>query len=150
MRSERRQRRGAPGRRHARGFTLLEAIVALVVFSLGAFALYGWLSTNVITLERVVDRREAEVAVRSALDLVRRVNPMEEPRGEREVGRLQVQWEATPVEAPRPSVSQIGMPTLFEVGLYTLDVRVSRDGEELERFEVRQAGYRQVRARAAE
>lgn len=132
------------------GFTLLEAIVAMVIFSLGAFALYGWLSTNLITLERVIDRREAEASVRSALDMVRRVNPMEEPRGERAVGTLEVQWEATPVEPPRPSVSQIGMPTLFEVGLYTLDVRVSRDGEEVDRFQVRQAGHRQVRARSAE
>jgi len=39
---------GAP-RGNAQGFTLLEAIVAMVVFSLGAFALYGWLSTNMIT-----------------------------------------------------------------------------------------------------
>lgn len=146
------RRRGAvsPARRHARGFTLLEAIVAMVIFSLGAFSLYGWLSANLITLERVIDRREAEVSVRSALDMVRRVNPMEQPRGERLVGTLEVQWEATPVEPPRPSVSQIGMPTLFEVGLYTLDVRVSRDGEEVERFQVRQAGHRQVRARSAE
>ena len=140
----------APARRAARGFTLLEAIVAMVIFSLGAFALYGWLSTNLITLERVIAQREAEVAVRSALDLVHRVNPMEHPSGDRTVGSLQVRWNATLVEPARPSVSQVGMPTLFEVGLYTLDVRVSRDGEELHRFEVRQAGSRQVRARAME
>lgn len=64
-----------PGPAHARGFTLLEAIVALVVFSLGAFALYGWLSANLITLQRVQEQREIGEATTTALNLVRNVNP---------------------------------------------------------------------------
>ena len=128
------------------GFTLLEAIVALVIFSMGALALYAWLSANVIALARVQDRKEAVSLVTSALDAVRQVNPMQTPRGSRKIGEVTFSWEAKPVEQPRPAVSQIGMPTVFQVGLFSLDVRISRAGTEIDRFQVRELGYKQLRA----
>jgi general secretion pathway protein I len=129
------------------GFTLLEAIVALVVFSLGAFALYGWLSANVIALNRVVAHRAIDAATISALDVVRRVNPMETPRGERKVGELSVRWDATPVQPPRDSVTQVGRANLFQAGLFDLEVIVASGDRELNRFHVRQLGYHQARQR---
>lgn len=135
---------GSP-RRSAGGFTLLEAIVALVVFTMGAFALYGWLSTNLITLNRIRDRQQLEVAMDSALDLIRRSNPMETPAGQRKVGDFVVTWTSKPLEPPKPNVDQSGAPGIFLVGLYDLDVRATRDGRELHAFHVRQVGWKQVR-----
>ena len=132
--------------RRQSGFTLLEAIVALVIFSMGALALYSWLGVNLKTLERVAERREAVALMHSALDQVRRSNPMETPRGRREIGEVVIEWEAKPVEPPRNAVTQIGLPTIFQVGLFALEVRVSRGGVEMERFQVRQLGYKQVQA----
>lgn len=131
---------------HARGFTLLEAIVALVIFSLGAFALYGWLSSNLYTLGRVEARREAVAVARSALDMMRRVNPMETPTGSRRVDALEVAWTSTPLQPPRDGRSQVGLPTAFQVGLYVVDVRVRLDDREVERFELRLLGHKQVRS----
>lgn len=127
------------------GFTLLEAIVALVVFSLGAFALYGWLSTNVLTLNRIRERQLVEATMHSALDMVRRGNPMETPNGRRQLNGLDVSWISTPVQPIRPNVDQYGSPAIFNVGLYDTRVRVSRDGRELREFHVRQVGWKQVR-----
>lgn len=128
-------------RRSAGGFTLLEAIVALVIFSMGAFALYGWLSANVITLDRIRERQEQEVAFASALDLVRRSNPMQTPSGMREAGDLTVTWTSSPLEPPRPNVDQGGFPGSHMVGLYTVHVTVNRGGREIGDFHVRQIGW---------
>lgn len=126
------------------GFTLLEAIVALTIFSMGAIALYAWLGSNVKTLERVAEQREQEALVRSALDVVQRVNPMATPEGRREVGDIAVEWTAEPVEPPRQAVTQVGLPTIFKVGLFRLDVRVRRGNDIASEFSVRQLGHAQV------
>lgn len=135
-------RGGSAGK--AAGFTLLEAIVALVVFSMGAFALYGWLATNVHTLERIQARREAAALRTSALDMMELVNPLAEPEGRRALGRFEVRWRARPVAPARQGVTQVGLPTLFQVGLYEVDVRVFTQSREVDRFSVRRVGYRQI------
>lgn len=136
--------------RRARGFTLLEAIVALVIFSMGAIALYGWLSVNTQALGRVEQHRRQAQWTESALDVVRAVNPMQAPNGRRDIGGLIVEWTSRPVEAPRPARTQIGMPGIFDVGLYEMTVRVRSGNDELDSFDVRRVGYRQVRTVEAE
>lgn len=131
---------------HARGFTLLEAIVALVIFSMGALALYGWLSTNLHTLTRVDAGRETLMRNRSALDAVRAINPMATPKGRLRVADTEVEWDGELIEPVRRGRSQVGGETLFELGLYRLDVRVLEEGREVSNFTVRQLGYHQVGA----
>ena len=69
--------------RRQRGFTLLEAIVALTIFSICAMALYAWLATNVRALGRVQASTLAVQDGRAALAVLETINPMTEPSGER-------------------------------------------------------------------
>lgn len=117
----------------------------MVVFSMGAFALYGWLSTNLITLDRIGQRQEQEIAYASALDLVRRSNPMQAPAGQREIGDMTVFWRSSPVEDPKPNVDQSGSDGIYMVGLYLVEVRVNRGERVIGNFRVRQIGWQQVR-----
>ena len=97
-----------------------------------------------ITLARVQDRQEAVALVSSALEAVRRINPMDTPVGRREIGDVVFEWKSSPAEPSRSAVTQVGLPTIFQVGLFNVDVRVLRRGVEIERFRVRQVGYEQT------
>lgn len=134
--------------RAARGFTLLEAIVAMTIFSMCALALFGWQGTSLRSLERVEGRAARAEKVRLAMAVVQRVNPMLEPKGERTLGLDKVSWQATPVMPVRNGVTQVGLPSLFDLGLYDLAITIARadgDGPPPVAFHLRVVGYRQAR-----
>ncbi|WP_168198943.1 PulJ/GspJ family protein [Luteimonas granuli] len=128
------------------GFTLLEAIVAMVVMGTCLLALYGWLSTNTIAVTRAQAQMRAVADARSALAAIESINPMSERSGTREIPPLTVSWDSTPLTPTRPGISQAGMPTLFDFALYRLDVRVAREGAVVREFQVRRVGWVQARS----
>lgn len=139
-----------PGHRPARmlqsGFSLLEAIVALTIFSICVLALYGWLSVNITALSRVDASQRRTGDGRLAMAVLEPVNPMAEPRGERHLpGGVEIRWQGREVVAPKPGVGPAGNPLIFDLGLYDLDVEVLRQGRETSRFSVRRAGWATAR-----
>lgn len=138
--------RAFPSTRRERGFSLLEAIVALTVFSICAMALYGWLAVNVNALMRVEARAVGVRDGRTALAMLEAVNPMAEPSGERTLpGGLVVRWTSREVVERKPGVGPSGNPLVFDLALYDVEVRVLRAGREANRFVVRRAGWETVR-----
>lgn len=136
--------------RGARGFTLLEAIVAMTIFSMCALALFGWQSGSLRALDRIEARATRADQVRLALEVLQDVNPMGEPKGERTLGDRRVRWQATPVEPVKSGRTLVGLPSIFDLGLYDVAVTVSRKSDAgdavLAEFHVRLVGYRQARS----
>lgn len=131
--------------RRPRGFTLLEAIVALTIFSICAMALYAWLAVNMRALTRVEERMGGVRDGRTALAVLEPVNPMAEPTGTRELpGGLSVEWTSEVVDQ-KPGKGLAGNELIFDLALYDMDVRVLREGREVQRFAVRRAGWTTAR-----
>lgn len=133
--------------RGRRGFTLLEAIVAMTIFSMCALALFGWQATSLRTIDRIGEHARRAERVSMALAAVQGINPMAEPAGERLLGSQRVTWKATLVEPVRTGVSMIGLPSIFDVGLYEVSVTVAGapDLAATQSFKIRLVGYRQAR-----
>ena len=128
------------------GFSLLEAIVAMVVMATAMLALYAWLSSSTLGLTRAQAQTRALADARTALALVETINAMLEPSGQRQLGDIEVSWQATPVAPRRTGLTRAGKPSLYEVALYDMEVTVRRDGTTDETFTLRRAGFEAVRA----
>ena len=130
--------------KNAKGFSLLEAIVALVIFASAASALYAWIAVTLNGLNRVEAARQADEATAVGLAWLETINPMEQPRGEVEIGHYRLGWQADLVVPSVDGVSPRGGLSLYELGLFEVQVQIEGNTEPVE-FSVRQAGWRQVR-----
>ncbi len=133
--------------KHQRGFSLLEAIVAMAIIASVGMALLAWTHNNLGLLTRISERQEAMQATRQAIAWLETVNIVRKPEGEQVIGHLTIQWQSQPVEAERDGRNIFGVGvTPFRLGLYRTTVRVrDASGRELTQFDVRLAGYQQVR-----
>ena len=128
-----------------RGFSLLEAIVALALLASVGMALLSWLNGSLISLRRVQEVAAVQAAARDALAYLDTINPMLTPQGETELGEWRLRWQAREVEPAREGAGYPGGIGLFDVGLYDTRVWLERDGRAIEEFVLRQVGYRKVR-----
>lgn len=128
-----------------RGFTLLEAIVALVLLASTGIALLSWINTNLMSLQRVQQAQQRQQAIQNALVFMETINPLEKPQGKETIGIYQIDWNVTAIELPKDGVTSIGGISLFQVGLYETEVKVMVKKDLLAQFTLRQTGYKQVR-----
>lgn len=138
------RRRPAPGLRPM-GFTLLETMVALVVFAGAAMALYALFNTNLIALARAHDVSRQMPAVRHAVEYLSSINPRKEGDGTFEIDGIDVAWSASLLQPVRQSQSVTGGRGYFEVGLYEVEFTMSERGRPMGTWQMRIVGYEKVR-----
>lgn len=138
------RRRSGP-RIRPKGFTLLETLVALVIFAGAAMALYGLFNTNLITLARAHDVSRQMPAARHALEYLSSINPREEGAGSFEFDGIDVVWSAKLLQPVRQSQGVTGGRGYFELGLYEVEFVMSERGRSMGTWRVRLVGYEKVR-----
>lgn len=128
------------------GFTLIEAIVALALVGTVGVALFGWINTNLIALNRVEAIHQQNEATKNIVEYMKSVNPMQEPEGTVQLGEYRVHWRS---ERTGDVVDGSGYPTgvgAYQLAMYRTDVDVRKSGSD-PWFDIslRQVGYRKVR-----
>lgn len=132
-------------RARQRGFSLLEAIVALTIMATSLLALYAWLSTSTVALNRVQANALSMQDARSAMAVIETINPMLEPSGDRQLPPLELRWKSQPLTQRRAGMSRAGTQTQFDFQIYELDVEILRSQKVVREFNVRKTGWEAAR-----
>jgi len=127
------------------GFTLLETIVALVIFSGTAMALADLLNTNLNTLRRVHEVTQQIPAVNNAIAQLRAMNLQSEQVGEFLQNGHTVSWQAKLLEPTRDSQNRAGFQGYHRVGLYQIDFQILDGGLLVGEYKIRVVGFEAVR-----
>ncbi|MDT9001248.1 type II secretion system protein [Paucibacter sp. APW11] len=131
---------------HHRGFTLIEAIVALVIISGAGMALFSWINESIVALRRVEEANARNAAQANVLEYMQSINPMQKPDGDADLGGYRISWHADVIGAP---VDPGGMGLnggLYQYGLYDMQIKVTRDrAERWFDLRMRLVGFRKVR-----
>jgi general secretion pathway protein I len=114
----------------AAGFTLIEALVALVILSAGLMVFYEFLSSSLHAADRARHAAEEYDRDRNALALASTLNPMTSPDGSLDLGAYRIHWRAERITAPRRSTMfpQSGQGP-YSVALYRVTLDFPDDRE---------------------
>ena len=132
-------------RRGQRGFTLLEAVVALAIFATAGMALYSLFNTNLIALVRVQDVSRQMPVVRHAMESLSSINPTLQQAGELTFDGFDIRWQATLTEPVRQGQNAFGMGGNYDVGLYDVRFDVREGDRAVGNWRLRVVGYENVR-----
>ena len=129
-----------------RGFTLLEAIVALVIIGSAGMALFGWLNGTLMSLNRVRESNAIVEAKLNAIEYMNTVNPLLKPEGQASLGDYRLRWQAKPSTVLQDNVGYPGGIGLYQLALFETKIKVERgDGKPWFDFAMKQVGYKKVR-----
>jgi general secretion pathway protein I len=132
--------------RKQHGFTLIEAIVALVLIATTGMALFSWINSNIITLNRVQEINAENAATVNAVEYMHDINPMISPEGQTNLGSYRLSWKAEATTEPRDGAGYPYGIGLYQLGLYQNKVTVQKsDGQFWFAFTLQQVGYKKVR-----
>jgi general secretion pathway protein I len=132
-------------RNKQQGFTLLEAVIAMAIFSIGATALYAWVNTSMITLARADQVTQRVSAVESAIEFMGMVDPELQPQGMSVIGGLGIQWVFHTPQYTADVLDEQNQKTINQAAIYLSTVTLFQKNKQIYQFQMSLIGVKKVR-----
>lgn len=125
-----------------RGFSVIEALVAVAILGFALASLLGWRTSLLRQHERLQSVETDITAKRNALAVLTEVNPMAAPEGRLDISPgVALTWRATPLTPVRRSAAYPAGDGDHDVALYRMDVTLVRAGGAPIRFSIERVGW---------
>lgn len=126
---------------HQKGFSLLEAIVALVIMAGSCMALFAWINSSLQQLQRAELYSQAAPAILSATNYLKTIDLTQRPTGTFQSANITIDWTARAIETERTRSAAWG-PSNFNVSLYHVELRAHHQRRLLPPLQTRIVNYR--------
>lgn len=121
------------------GFSTLEVIAAVAIIAVALVPIAALQVQLARTQARLVEIQTDSTDVRNALALLRDINPMLTPTGQRRLDdQTNLIWTSAPASSLRPSVNPAG----FEVQLYRVSGAIARGDGSVTSLQLDMVGWR--------
>ena len=127
------------------GFSLLEAIVAITIMAGFGMAVFAWINTNLVTIEKIEKRAYKDLLIRNVSSFMQDVDIMVSPNGQEQLSNYSIVWQSSLVEPIKDGRNQSGGLSEFQLGLYDTNVKVLLESREVIVFDIRLVGYEKIR-----
>jgi general secretion pathway protein I len=129
------------------GFSLLESIVALVLLASVGMALFSWINTSVMSLQRVREANLESETTLNVIEYMQTVNPLLKPDGKADLGSYGLTWKATQLGPLRDGAGYPAGIGLWQLGFYETEVNITRENQvPWFSLKLKQVGYQRIRS----
>ena len=128
---------------HARqkGFTLIEAIVALVILSGAMLVTFAWTENVLRQSEKVVHRLDANKILKNFLADLDAMDDIEAGENFAQVGDYSLAWKSEMVDEA-PGVLSNGVKSNFDLSLFSVEIEIRRGAEMIAIYNTRKTAFR--------
>ena len=122
------------------GFTLLEAVIALTILASGATALYAWVNSNMLTLNRIHAINQAADVTRNILEELAASDPEKERQLQLNYGDSSIRIQRELSEYSAPAIGDDGRYSVNDAALYQTTITVTKGGQQQARLQLWELG----------